>query len=223
MNILAIGYKRDFDVLQQKLGEGHDYTLVEDASLAHTYFEDQDVIFDFLIDEYPDNFEAYQHIQDLRVFLNIPKISLSELLFYNNEVSCSLIGFNGLPGFFENEKWELSLIDPSEEQVISELMNQLKQQYYIVDDRVGMVTPRVICMIINEAFYTVQEGTATEEDIDLGMKLGTNYPYGPFEWLDKIGLSNVYELLEALYDDTKEERYKIAPLLKKRYLLSSGS
>ena len=66
---------------------------------------------------------------------------------------------------------------------------------------------------------TVQEGTATREDIDIGMKLGTNYPKGPFEWLNEIGIENVYKVLEAIYQDTKEERYKICPLLKEEYLL----
>ena len=75
-------------------------------------------------------------------------------------------------------------------------------------------------MIINEAFYTVQEGTASKEDIDQGMRLGTNYPFGPFEWAQKIGIADVYETLEAIYEDTKEERYKICPLLKKAYLSS---
>jgi len=89
----------------------------------------------------------------------------------------------------------------------------------IVEDRVGMVTPRVICMIINEAYYTTMEGTATKEDIDLAMKLGTNYPFGPFEWALNIGVENVFELLEALYEDTKDDRYRICPLLKKEYLL----
>jgi 3-hydroxybutyryl-CoA dehydrogenase len=87
-----------------------------------------------------------------------------------------------------------------------------------VNSRVGLITPRVVCMIINEAFYTVQEGTATEGDIDQAMKLGTNYPMGPFEWCDKIGLADVYETLEALYQDTHDERYKICSLLKQRYL-----
>jgi 3-hydroxybutyryl-CoA dehydrogenase len=75
-------------------------------------------------------------------------------------------------------------------------------------------------MIINEAFYTVQEGTATRQDIDLAMKLGTNYPYGPFEWCERIGIRHVYELLQAMYDDTRDERYKVCPLLKKEYLKS---
>ena len=109
---------------------------------------------------------------------------------------------------------ELTSFDDSDKT----LLNNLLTEYKIVEDRVGMVTPRIICMIINEAFYTVQEGTASKKDIDLGMKLGTNYPMGPFEWLDKIGIDQAYELLEALYEDTKEERYKICPALKKEYL-----
>ena len=73
-------------------------------------------------------------------------------------------------------------------------------------------------MIINEAYYTAQEGTASREDIDMAMKLGTNYPYGPFEWSERIGINHIYELLEAIYDDTHDERYKICSLLKQEYL-----
>ena len=73
-------------------------------------------------------------------------------------------------------------------------------------------------MDLQQGFYTVQEGTATESDIDQAMLLGTNYPMGPFEWCEKIGLSDVYETLEALYLDTHDERYKICSLLKQRYL-----
>ena len=101
---------------------------------------------------------------------------------------------------------------------LKSICESIGTDFEIVDDRVGMVTPRVIALIINEAFYTVQEGTATKKDIDLGMKLGTNYPNGPFEWCKKIGIQNIYELLEAMYEDTKDERYKISPALKKEYL-----
>jgi 3-hydroxybutyryl-CoA dehydrogenase len=76
-------------------------------------------------------------------------------------------------------------------------------------------------MIINEAYYTVQEGTANRDDIDQAMKLGTNYPMGPFEWCKKIGITDVYETLEALYNDTHDERYKICSLLKHDYLTCS--
>jgi 3-hydroxybutyryl-CoA dehydrogenase len=97
-------------------------------------------------------------------------------------------------------------------------MTQLGLAFLSVEDRVGLIKPRVIFMIINEACYTLQEGTASIEDIDLSMKLGTNYPFGPFEWCDKIGIGYVFETLFSLYDDTKDERYKICPLLKTKYL-----
>jgi len=90
-----------------------------------------------------------------------------------------------------------------------------------VNSRVGFVTPRIVCMIINEAFYTVQEGTASREDVDQAMKLGTNYPKGPFEWCREAGIKSVYRLLEAMYEDTREERYKICPLLKTEFLRSN--
>ena len=55
-------------------------------------------------------------------------------------------------------------------------------------------------------------------DIDKGMKLGTNYPFGPFEWADRIGVKDVYETLEAIWNETKDRRYEICPLLKTKYL-----
>jgi 3-hydroxybutyryl-CoA dehydrogenase len=112
------------------------------------------------------------------------------------------------------------LLRQDQESGLSAICKELVTAFQIVDDRVGLVTPRIICMIINEAYYTVQEGTSGKADIDLAMKLGTNYPFGPFEWCQKIGVRNVYELLAAIYEDTKDERYKICPLLKKEYLFT---
>jgi 3-hydroxybutyryl-CoA dehydrogenase len=68
-------------------------------------------------------------------------------------------------------------------------------------------------MIINEAYYTLEEKVSTKEQIDVAMKLGTNYPLGPFEWSEKIGINNIYELLRKL--SMENDRYTIAPLLRK--------
>jgi 3-hydroxybutyryl-CoA dehydrogenase len=113
---------------------------------------------------------------------------------------------------------EVSFWRTDDEPQLKRICQELNTDFLIVDDRVGLVTPRIICMIINEAYYSFMEGTASREDIDLAMKLGTNYPYGPFEWSQRIGIKHIYELLEALYEDTKDERYKICPLLRKEYL-----
>ena len=133
-------------------------------------------------------------------------------------MKCTLFGFNGFPTMFNREFLEVSLLEAEDEPELKRICGQLQSGFMIVDDRVGLVTPRVISMIINEAYYTVQEGTASREDIDLAMKLGTNYPYGPFEWCERIGLKNVYRLLEAVYNDTKDERYKVSALMKKEFL-----
>ena len=214
MRFLIVGDDQHLDMVKSKFGEKWEYDLtmlVDDVADCSGY----DVVMDFVIHEYPEHFESYAALENSIVLLNSVFNSLGELYFTFGKKPAHLFGFNGLPGFFENEVWEISTIDAD-----MELLNQLDIDYVAVSDRVGLVTPRVVCMIINEAFYTVQEGTASKADIDSAMKLGTNYPFGPFEWLDRIGLANVHELLEALYQDTKEGRYKIAPLLKQEYLLS---
>ena len=68
-------------------------------------------------------------------------------------------------------------------------------------------------MIINEAYFTLEEKVSTKEEIDTAMKLGTNYPYGPFEWGQKIGLKKVNELLTTLAETNS--RYTPAALLQK--------
>jgi len=127
-------------------------------------------------------------------------------------------GFCGLPTLLNRSLLEVSLYHEADRAKLAETCAALSTDYRVVEDRVGLVTPRVICMIINEACYTVQEGTATMQDVDLGMKLGTNYPRGPFAWANAIGVARVYAVLEAMWDDTHDERYKICPLLKRQAL-----
>jgi 3-hydroxybutyryl-CoA dehydrogenase len=123
-----------------------------------------------------------------------------------------------MPTLIDRKYLEISYQHKDHSAFLTDICQKLGTEYRIVEDRVGLVTPRVICMIINEACYTLQEGTASIRDIDLGMKLGTNYPHGPFEWANAIGINRVYETLEALHQDTREERYKVCPLLKTMYL-----
>jgi 3-hydroxybutyryl-CoA dehydrogenase len=83
-----------------------------------------------------------------------------------------------------------------------------------VPDIPGLITPRVVSMIINEAYHSLEEAVSTKEDIDTAMRLGTNYPFGPFEWADRIGLNNIYSLLEFL--SRAEPRYTPSSLLVKK-------
>lgn len=219
MNILVIGEPARFEECKAKFGETHQYTHCENTYEAGDELHSCDVIFDFVIDEDPLQLEIYTPLTDKVVFLNTAKISLLELSnLVDHNVKATLIGFNGLPTFLNREQLEVSLLKRSDEETLKKICTQLNTAYELVEDRVGLITPRIVCMIINEAYYTVQEGTATREDIDQAMKLGTNYPYGPFEWCERMGIKHVYEVLEAVYEDTREERYKICPLLKREYL-----
>lgn len=67
-----------------------------------------------------------------------------------------------------------------------------------LEDEAGFITARVVGMIINEAFISLGEGVSTTEEINTAMKLGTAYPYGPFEWAEKIGVQNIVTLLQKL-------------------------
>lgn len=220
MEVLVIGHESEFEEIETKFGNHNELIFAEDHSVLKSDVT-FDCVFDFLVGESSDNFDFYNNFTGLTIFINIPKISLQELMYFmEGQFSNTVFGFNGLPTFMNRPLLEVSVLHETDKDALAKICKGLSTYFELVNDRVGMVTPRIIFMIINEAFYTVQEGTATKEDIDLGMKLGTNYPFGPFEWCEKIGIENVYETLEAIYEDTKEERYKICPLLKTEYLRS---
>lgn len=92
-----------------------------------------------------------------------------------------------------------------------EVFDQMNKKVEWLPDEPGFVTPRVISMIINEAYFALSEGVSTKEEIDTALKLGTAYPFGPFEWSEQIGLKNIAHLLTTL--STREPRYQPCHLL----------
>ena len=82
----------------------------------------------------------------------------------------------------------------------------------VIKESPGFVTSRINAMIGNEAFYMLQEGVATAEDIDKALKLGLNHPMGPFELVDLVGLDTRLHILEYLHK-TLGEKFRPAPLL----------
>ncbi len=80
------------------------------------------------------------------------------------------------------------------------------------------VLPRIVCQVINECAFALGEGVGTAQDIDAGMTLGMNYPRGPFAWADAIGLKHVTATLDLLWEEYREERYRMAPALRRSAL-----
>jgi len=115
-----------------------------------------------------------------------------------SEIGQPFIRINGWPGCMERGVHELAVADERSGSVVAELYGRLGWQYRIVPDIAGMVSCRILAAIINEAFYTLQDEVSTREGIDAAMRLGTNYPYGPFEWASRIGEERVHHLLSVL-------------------------
>ncbi len=151
---------------------------------------------------------------DKPVFIN----SVIETLEQNN-LPGNFSRINGWPGFLKRSTWEIAAGNIN---MAGSVFEQMGWKIVFVKDEPGFVSARVISMIINEAFFALSDNISSIEEIDLAMKLGTNYPFGPFEWGEKIGLQNIYPLLHKL--SAMDKRYLISPLLEKKYFeLSSSS
>jgi 3-hydroxybutyryl-CoA dehydrogenase len=114
------------------------------------------------------------------------------------------------PGFPERDFWEIATTALNVEW-LDVLMQALGKKWKVVADEPGLVAPRILSVIINEAFYAWEEGISTAEQVDQAMKLGTNYPQGPFEWGKKIGFKNIFQLLKQLA--LSDSSYTPNPLL----------
>lgn len=182
------------------------------------FLEPENVIIknDFpLTDEYK-NYDAFLILHSFSEFINLDifenkPVIINEVIQTLNDLNLpeNFHRINAWPGFLQREIWEAASKTPEKLQPV---FAQLNQKIIVVKDEPGFVSARVISMIINEAFFALGENVSTKEQIDLAMKTGTNYPYGPFEWAEKIGVENILNLLEKL--SQQEERYFPAPALK---------
>lgn len=165
-----------------------------------------DVIIDFDFELEPQRIEFYKTLQKT-IFIASTLYTLEELKVTTEPIA----RFNYWPSMQQRTIVEIAMLQNQVEN-FEQVFAALDITFKITKDIVGFVTARVISLIINEAFLALAEGVSTKEEIDIAMKLGTNYPMGPFEWCNLIGTKRVSELLSKL--SLSQERYAPAPLLK---------
>jgi len=171
------------------------FNNLDDLPPADAYFDDS----------FEDEGYAFHAVTTGLVFVNAVIDTAVQL-------PANCIRYNGWSGFLHQPVLELAAADKALLTRAGALLGELKWKYIEAPDEPGMVSARVVAMIINEAYFGYGEAISSKEDIDTAMKLGTNYPYGPFEWSEMIGLHKIAALLEKLSETSS--RYLIAPALK---------
>jgi 3-hydroxybutyryl-CoA dehydrogenase len=177
--------------------------------------------------QYFNDFEAFIHSEsdiyvDCAFSVNNERIAALQLLspasILINAVNAApgdlpkaFIRFNGWAGFEAGQVLEIAGCAGEVPEIVLQFAMACGLTCISVPDQPGMVRPRVVAMIINEAYHALGEGVSTVAEIDIAMKLGTNYPFGPFEWGALIGLHRVKELLDKMAQI--DHKYQPAPSL----------
>jgi len=176
------------------------------SSVELSLYKDADAVIDLLFEA---NSYDVSYLKDLLpkpVFVNSVNKTTSEIGF-------PFIRINAWPGFLKRNIAEVTCHDHTMKKEGEKMLTLLNRKAEWVPDIKGFISPRIVSMIINEAWFALEENVSSKEEIDIAMKLGTNYPFGPFEWSRKIGLKNIVNLLTEL--SKEEKRYEPASLLLK--------
>lgn len=123
--------------------------------------------------------------------------------------------FNPVPAMKLVEVIRGYLTSDETNRVVVGLAGKLGKTPVEVNDAPGFVMSRVFCVMINEAIFCLHEGVGTPEAIDAVMKLGAGHPMGPLQVADLLGLDIVLHIMDVLYDEFKDSKYRACPLLRK--------
>ena len=168
-------------------------------------YKEADGFVDLLFDGEPERIRYLKGLPGL--------VIINSVLHTCQETDPSFVRINGWPTFLKSEIMEAAAAKENRK-AAEQVLGVFHKTVEWVDDLPGFITSRIVSMIIQEAFMALGEGVSSKEEINTAMKLGTAYPYGPFEWADKIGHENIFALLEKL--GSRETRYLPSPFLNQQ-------
>ena len=169
-------------------------------------FKDADGLIDLLFKPEEKRIELLKEFNSKPVIINsVDKLSKGAL--------SNFVRINGWPTMLKRTMIEASVLIETLKPITESIFSSLNRRVQWLPDEPGYISARVIAMIINEAFFALAENVSTPQEIDTAMKLGTNYPFGPFEWSEKIGIQKIYSLLKEL--SRTNTYYEPSALLKK--------
>ena len=163
----------------------HELVFSENNSLWANHTADAYIDFEFLPSE--EKIKTLARLLPKPVLVNAVTETLSN-------IHPDFIRINGWPGFLKGKCIEAAANKEMQERASLLFGDEL----IFVKDEPGFISARIVAMIINEAYFTWEAGTSSKEEIDIAMKLGTGYPFGPFEWGEMIGIQRIAELLRKL-------------------------
>jgi 3-hydroxybutyryl-CoA dehydrogenase len=124
----------------------------------------------------------------------------------------NIVRINGWKSFLKRKTVEGACENAEMRETVANIFLSLNRTMSWTHDVPGFTSARIVAMIINEAYFALEENVSDKNAIDTAMKLGTNYPYGPFEWAEIIGIKNIRELLMKL--SIEQPRYVPASFIQ---------
>lgn len=191
-------------------------------TLAHEDFADQDLIIEAITENVESKVNLFADLDkkckpDTILATNTSSISVTRLAAATQRPQ-KVVGmhfFNPVPVMKLLEVIRAVQTDDATYQVAVAAGEKLGKQVVTVKDSAAFIVNRTLLPFLNEAMYTLYEGIGSAEDIDKACKLGLNHPMGPLELADFVGLDTLLAVLDVMYKEFGDPKYRACPLLRK--------